>query len=312
MNRIVSWLWVSRDAWAEARQAAERVTSQQLESAQRAERALRFAERGLSPDSHLPDGEANPPALELYRQSSYWALLSARPELAGPPAQVWDAPANSSDSPNAARPSERAREILRADFTSLWELPASEQTALARELREFTNEQLLNARRPLREFARLRARRFLTAALAAIVLLTAFGLLALKLSQKPDLARGKPWTTSSTYAHCHPELSECGGATTKIFFHTNDEMEPWFRYDFGAPLRFSSLTIRNRADFGAERAVPLIVEVSDDGERYQEVARRSETFDTWNPAFAPQTARFLRLRVARQSMLHLETVEVHP
>jgi hypothetical protein len=58
--------------------------------------------------------------------------------------------------------------------------------------------------------------------------------------------------------------------------------------------------------------VPLVVEVSNDRKKYREVARRTEVFDTWTPKFAPQRMRYVRLRVARRSMLHLDRVEVHP
>jgi hypothetical protein len=58
--------------------------------------------------------------------------------------------------------------------------------------------------------------------------------------------------------------------------------------------------------------VPLIVEVSNDDQNFQEVVRRTEIFWTWRPSFPTQHARYLRLRVPRRSILHLEAVNVHP
>ena len=105
---------------------------------------------------------------------------------------------------------------------------------------------------------------------------------------------------------------ECGGVKTRIFFHTKEEEDPWFRYDFGKKTEFSSMKIENRQDGESARAVPLIVEVGDDGSHYREVARQKEDFNLWKPSFPRQNARYVRLRVPRRSILHLENVEVNP
>jgi hypothetical protein len=142
----------------------------------------------------------------------------------------------------------------------------------------------------------------------AVVLLGAW----LSAPEKPDLAAGKPWRTSSVFAECKPTEGLCGGVRTLIKFHTKYENNPWFEYDLGAATRFSSMTIRDRADADQGRAVPLIVEVSDDGQSYREIARRERDFDVWRPTFATQQARFVRLRVPRPTYLHLEEIKVHP
>jgi hypothetical protein len=104
----------------------------------------------------------------------------------------------------------------------------------------------------------------------------------------------------------------CGGVSTEVFFCTNEEENPWFEYDLGAPLQFSSLTIFNRSDSVQERAVPLVVEISNDRKTYKQIASRKEVFDAWRPSFPPQRARYVRLRVTRKSFLHLDRVSVHP
>jgi len=129
---------------------------------------------------------------------------------------------------------------------------------------------------------------------------------------KVDLAKGATFRISSSQWECRPEKRECGGAKTSIFFHTYNEQNPWLEYDFGRPVSFSSLTIENRDDCCGDRALPLVVEVSNDGKTFKEVIRRDGAFGTWNPSFSPQLARYLRLRVARESILHLEAVKVHP
>jgi hypothetical protein len=63
-------------------------------------------------------------------------------------------------------------------------------------------------------------------------------------------------------------------------------------------------------DGGAERAVPLILEVSNDGKSYRKVAERTRPFSTWNAKFESTDARYVRLRSPRKTMLHLERVSV--
>lgn len=133
-----------------------------------------------------------------------------------------------------------------------------------------------------------------------------------RLLKPKNLAEGAPWIASSKAHECHPDENECGGSPARIFFHTNHEPNPWLRIDLLAPARFSSLTIVNRQDVAQDRAVPLIVEVGDDGSTFRQVARRDELFTTWEPRFEPTTARYVRLRVDKHSALHLEAVEVHP
>lgn len=127
-----------------------------------------------------------------------------------------------------------------------------------------------------------------------------------------DLARGKPFALSTKWADCHPENNECGNFPMRVAFHTVQETSPWYQVDFGAPTSFSSATIINRQDMLMMRAVPLVIEVSDDGKTFREVARRTEGFTTWSPSFPQQTARYCRVRIDRVSTLHLEAVRVHP
>jgi hypothetical protein len=128
-----------------------------------------------------------------------------------------------------------------------------------------------------------------------------------------DLAAGKVFTASSKLMDCHPDNGECGGIPLKILFHTNEERNPWYQVDLGEPApTYSSLYVRNRTDAAMMRAIPLVVEVSDDGKAFREVTRRTEGFVDWEPHFAPQHARYLRVRVDRISTLHLEALKVRP
>jgi hypothetical protein len=75
-------------------------------------------------------------------------------------------------------------------------------------------------------------------------------------------------------------------------------------------LRFSKVFVKNR-DEVPDRAIPLVIEVSNDQKSYHRVARRTDSFRTWTAELRPQTARYVRLRVDRKSYLHLEQVKIY-
>lgn len=206
---------------------------------------------------------------------------------------------------------EARRAVLQTDAASDAALsPAALEAEV--QLRAMTAEALIAAVAPAPSMRLDRVIRWgvigLTAGLVAVV---GFSLVRWAVS-KPDLAAGKPWRTSSSAGECHPEQTECIGSRTAILFHTNDEPNPWFEIDLSAPTQFSSVAVRNRGDAARERAVPLILEVSDDQKTWRELARREAVFDDWVARFEPVTARYVRLRVPRTSMLHLERVQILP
>ena len=128
----------------------------------------------------------------------------------------------------------------------------------------------------------------------------------------PDLAKGKPWRASSKLYDCHPELIDCGGARTSIFFHTNFENDPWVEIDLLVPTKFSAVTVRNRSDGAWDRAYPLVLEVSDDAQAWRVLADQPSEFRVWKAKFEPVTARYVRVRAKKQTYLHLDAVQVHP
>jgi hypothetical protein len=136
------------------------------------------------------------------------------------------------------------------------------------------------------------------ALLAALVLLAS---LAVHLLTPKDLAEGQPWTASSAL----PAVF-----TAKVVFHTKEELAPWFEIDLGHSKRVQKLYVKNRADCCQERAIPLVVELSNDRANWQMVARRDSPFLLWEPSFSPVDARYVRLRVLRFTAFHLEQVKV--
>lgn len=161
---------------------------------------------------------------------------------------------------------------------------------------------------------RLHARRWtrVGAALGLAAALSAGAGLALRAATRgPNLAAGRAWTASSKYGGFSPEAHIVDSNKSYIFFHTNEEQDPWVQFDLGAPTGVARVVAKNRADCCTERAIPLVVQVSLDGSRWDEVARRNDPFSTWDAVFPTKTARFVRLTTKKRTWLHLEAVTVH-
>jgi hypothetical protein len=128
-----------------------------------------------------------------------------------------------------------------------------------------------------------------------------------------DLAAGRPWRASSTYAvgGCKSPQQACS-ESADYFFHTEEEDKPWVEIDLGATVSISSVRIDNRKDCCLERAAPLLVEVSTNQKRFREVLRKDDTFKSWKGEFEPVRARYVRISATRRTALHLARVRVLP
>jgi hypothetical protein len=317
--------WFTRSAeLREARAAVRELDARARELRRRARLACQLAERAFDPIDPFPAGSGAPLAAELYRQATHWALCALQPGASAPPvagsgaaAELWGA---SQAHLLWAVPDADTRAQLRwlfvdAAFVEIAERPPTEQQALAASARALAHASLEAAERPERMLGRALFQRFvrtvlLSAVLAATLLVTLVG--RDWFTRKPDLAAGKPWKASSTWAPCEPLARRCGGLTTDIFFHTGEDASPWIEYDLLKPARFASVFVRNRSEAAPDRAIPLVVEVSQDKKTWRSVARRKTGFREWTARFKPQTARYVRLRVDRRSYLHLEKVMIHP
>ena len=311
-NAFLNWLLV-RHELPQAAQAAAEFSRERAELLRRAKLALELGDMVLAQGSALRAGSASALTLDLFRQAAYWALraqISDSEQVT--PEAVWAA-AESSLPGRTKLSMERLSELgklFSANFIELAEGAPDRQRASAKLLRRCAARLIRHAQQTLWRLEWLKLKRLSRVSLLVLpVLLLTVGSL---LWSHRDLAKGKPWRTSSVEYQCHPDRSECGGATTNILFHTKLEENPWFQYDLGEQLEFSSLTIRNRADYGPDAALPLVVEASDDGKQYRELARRTEAFLTWRPSFTKARARYVRLRVPKKTYLHLDSVQVHP
>jgi hypothetical protein len=261
-------------------------------------------------------------ACELYRESCYFSLLAlgGGVEAYPPFTELWDA-ADPSLMLRAAGSGDALAEVrtlaVERSFVDFARSSPAEQARAADLLRRVARELLSEWERPEQEEEQSTYQRRLHLAVGLGILLLALEVgrtpIDTWLAERGDLARGKPWQTSSEWARCVPAEHTCGGTSdTDILFHTREEQSPWFEVDLGKPLEFTKVYVRNREDCCQDRAVPLVVEVSSDRRHWKEVARRNGVFKTWTAKFSSQTARWVRLRVDAKTMFHLEIVRVFP
>ncbi len=95
-----------------------------------------------------------------------------------------------------------------------------------------------------------------------------------------------------------------------LVFHTKREDRPWVVIDLGAARTISRVDLKQRLDCCTDRGLPLVVEVSDDEERWTEVARRTDPITDWTASFEPQSVRYVRLRALSKTFLHFRDVDI--
>jgi hypothetical protein len=314
---LVEWLLLRR-ALAEARARLPEGGAEGRELLRRGTLALELADRTLDASPPLEAGEAPFLALELYRIASYFHLAaSARGERPGDLRAAWDA------SPEelrllAAGGAERLRAIaaivLEGRLGDDAALPVGEQRRRAEEVRRFDHALARSLEDPDAAVSRIfvqRALRIALVLLATIALGVGAVLLRARLVVPVDLAEGRPVRTSSVWSDFDPIAHTVLRGTVGVEFHTNEEDDPWAEIDLGAVQRIGSAAIKNRADCCIDRAIPLVMEVSTDQQKFTEVARRTDAFVTWQPEFSPVNARWIKLHVPRRTWLHLERVSIY-
>jgi hypothetical protein len=121
-------------------------------------------------------------------------------------------------------------------------------------------------------------------------------------------AQGARWHASSAYNGWKAE-GKLGWTPSDAFFHTNEEDNPWLIVDLGRERSVSRVRVVNRV-VGAERSLPLELEVSKDETAWQNVGTRTAPFQIWIAEFPAVEARYLRFRVPRKTFLHLRGIQV--
>ena len=192
---------------------------------------------------------------------------------------------------------------------------ASHRVALVLTLTEMSS--LL--RKPLEhtasEVGRLIARRWsrIGAALAvAVVSLWALIGWSMDRAGGVNLALNRRVTTSSQMGGAnsdHPLLVD--GNVTNLGFHTDSAPNQFVVIDLGGIKKFDKVVVYNRTDCCKERAVPVRLEVSDDGVNYRKLEDRIEVFDVWTAKMLRARGRYVRLRLLQVNFFHLNEVEIY-
>lgn len=127
-----------------------------------------------------------------------------------------------------------------------------------------------------------------------------------------NLAAGRAWQISGaplagTPAHGRMPRSTSDG----YFFHTEEQDAPSIQIDLGTVRRVHAFAVENRSDCCQERATPLVLETSIDGDSWKFAARRRGMFSSWRGDFDARDARYVRLRAERTTILHLRQVKIY-
>jgi hypothetical protein len=122
-----------------------------------------------------------------------------------------------------------------------------------------------------------------------------------------DVGNGRRWTASSAY-QAYPDRGRLGLFSAPFFFHTDLESSPSLEIDLGRDVALRRAVVSNRLDCCRERALPLVLEISRDHLAWKPLAERRRPFQRWRVQLSSQRARWVRLRVNRRSMLHLQAV----
>jgi hypothetical protein len=98
-------------------------------------------------------------------------------------------------------------------------------------------------------------------------------------------------------------------------FHSQLEDSPWLSIDLGRAHAITRIEVFGRGDGHYDQSLPLVLEISDSGAEYDQVASRMEPFSASEPWVIkpepPLVTRYVRLRTARRSYLVLSEVEVY-
>ncbi|HET9954235.1 MAG TPA: discoidin domain-containing protein [Polyangiaceae bacterium] len=322
-----SWFWLGA---AIAQERARAAGNERYQWFAKRARETNAAAHAVTEAREIPGAEAALPlACELFRQSAHWSLAalnslgSTSPVDAasvGASARLW----NSTDRDLLVYATGGPATFLemQAVCTSPQPLAAIEQRSLIElgrlhlDLRLFSDRLLELVESPRRRLSTLKLKRALRLALPFLVLVVvAGGALAIAdyREKKSDLTLNKPWTTSSNanVGGCPSPHQVCSDEPP-YFFHTAEEATPWIEIDLGREESFHGIRIHNRTDCCRERAVPLVVEVSNDRSKYSLVARQESNFRRWKQTFAPTKARYVRVRALKRTMLHLSRIMVLP
>lgn len=171
-----------------------------------------------------------------------------------------------------------------------------------RELRSVLGRTFLALRAPVeaRSVRRIRVERHARVGAALLLVLVTGGLGSRSWWSAPNVALRCSVTASSRHLGTPPPGELVDGRVGNSFgIHTRREAAAWVQLDLGSEHRLRRVEVENRRDGYFDDVLPLVVELSADGERYRPLARRVTSFRTWKIEATDETARYVRLKAAR-------------
>jgi hypothetical protein len=316
LKRVVEWFWRGAALSDERKRTALPGQRAQL----LAERARASADAAtVTYTSKHSESSLEAIACELYRQSAYWAAcastIDSQISTSVVDAQVWDKLEERLFAPpeGGVKTSDAVRELARSgSFIEFAELPRERLRPVLLSLRALSSALLKNFNERGARLRELRTQRILR---VGSVLLLMFGIVqgVLVRPRFSELAAGKSWRASSDYGGGCTSPQQTCPEDAGYFFHTRENDEnPWIEFDLEATRRISTVEVDNRQDCCTERALPLVIEISQDHQTWKSVARRDANFSTWRATFDSVSARWVRLRVLKTSAFHLRAVRIYP
>jgi hypothetical protein len=322
-RRVLDWFLLTKPL-EEARAALDAAEKKSGVHLQQAQLVAEVMKRVAEPAETLPPGNPAAVIIALGREAMA-SILAAQNEPAGP-ASEGAVPAAASESSGAAwlagaldrAPQDvlvagagdptglaAVKEALVAPLPAPRAAATPEDERRAARVRSFVDTLLWNADAPRRKVDRLLVLRFGRLALAVVVVaLIVVGVS--RLVGGTNLAAGKPIKTSSSWPGCASDPA-CDGL---LLFHTVEENRPWAEVDLQKIQNIHRVEVKNRPDCCADRIVPLVVEVSTDGQQWTEVGRKNEEFATWTLKFPSRPARYVKLHIDRRSTFHIKELIV--
>jgi hypothetical protein len=308
LERISEPLWLGgalRGALAVPAERRERIAALRAAARRRADAATELVGDRTLVAALLLEREALPLYVEALR------LVRAAPD-----AEPAEAPAGALEAlagePGLPPPSAELRELLAAtDATALDRMPHERAVALLREAAALAHE--LDARIDVRSPRRIRLSRVVRVAIVAVALLGAVLVPVLRAGAPKNVARGVHVKASSRYPGTPRPDGVVDGETGGSYgVHTRVESAPWVSLDFGRVRPLSRVKIYNRGDGYFDDALPLSLELSNDGKSWQEVGRRETPFSQsspWTVELGRRSTRFLRVSRASPGYIALSEIE---
>lgn len=320
---VIEW-FTRRDALAVGRSDPRTLDARQKELCERARGAFSVADR-IAPVSGatVPLEDVGDEvsrtllALSLLRDSVTWSLAADGKSLPADVASALDArQAELAAASGGADSLARVRRVLFEQTLERATRSSAELNADLAALRTLASALLEGLERRATVIERATAQRVTRIAGAVLAALcVGFGARTYAVARRPDLVPGAHWRSSSGdlgWGTSGIGRSGARGVGANLFFCTHQQSNPWVEFDLGRVAPVSRVVINNRSDCCQDRAAPLVIEVRDDHGNWHEIARRDDTFASWDKTFLfSHRARFVRLRVARDSIFHLASVEIH-